>query len=122
VRQESDRINRAVPPNNHYVRLNLAAFRPNARDNNRNREGMDSMVRGGKKHVSLRAFVAAALIVVISAGPSLAVDAKQKMATCKFGADGQKLQGAARDAFLKKCMANRDDPRGPATAGAAPKQ
>jgi hypothetical protein len=80
------------------------------------------MVRGGKKHVSLRAFVAAALIVVISAGPSLAVDAKQKMATCKFGADGQKLQGAARDAFLKKCMANRDDPRGPATAGAAPKQ
>jgi hypothetical protein len=40
VRQESDRINRAVPPNNHYVRLNLAAFRPNARDNNRNREGM----------------------------------------------------------------------------------
>jgi hypothetical protein len=46
------------------------------------------------------------------------------MATCKFGADDQRLQGAARNAFLKKCMANRDDPRGPTPAGApaAPKQ
>jgi hypothetical protein len=57
--------------------------------------------------------VAAALIVLMPAGRSFAVDAKQKMATCKFGADDQKLQGAARAAFLKKCMANRDDPRGP---------
>jgi hypothetical protein len=46
------------------------------------------------------------------------------MATCKFGADDQKLQGGARNAFLKKCMANRNDPRGPASGGAmaAPKQ
>jgi hypothetical protein len=51
--------------------------------------------------------------------PSFAVSAKDKMATCKFGADDQKLQGAARDAFLKKCMANRNDPRGPAPGGAA---
>jgi psiF repeat len=52
------------------------------------------------------------------------VDAKQKMATCQFGADQQRLQGEARDAFLKKCMADRDDPRGRTTAGAvtAPKQ
>jgi len=34
------------------------------------------------------------------------------MATCKFGADQQRLQGEARDAFLKKCMEDRDDPRG----------
>jgi hypothetical protein len=67
--------------------------------------------------------VAAALIVSVSAGPCFAVDAKQKMATCKFGADDQRLQGAARNAFLKKCMANRDDPRGPRSgAAAAPKQ
>jgi hypothetical protein len=67
------------------------------------------------------ALLAAALIVLVR--PCFAVDAKQKMATCKFGADDQKLQGAARDAFLKKCMANRDDPRGPASGGgAAPKQ
>jgi hypothetical protein len=40
------------------------------------------------------------------------------METCKFGADDQKLLGGARAAFLKKCMANKDDPRGP--PGAAP--
>ena len=54
------------------------------------------------------ALVAAALIVSVSAGPCFAVDAKQKMATCKFGADHQKLTGAARKKFLSRCMA--DDP------------
>ena len=39
---------------------------------------------------------------------------KDQMATCTFGADDQKLAGQARTSFLKKCMANRDDPRGPA--------
>jgi hypothetical protein len=34
------------------------------------------------------------------------------MATCKFGADNQKLTGAQRAKFIKECMANRDDPRG----------
>jgi hypothetical protein len=73
--------------------------------------------------MSRNAFLAAALIVLVPAGPCFAVDAKQKMATCKFGADDQRLQGAARNAFLKKCMANRNDPRGPASGGgAAPKQ
>ncbi len=82
------------------------------------KNGMTSI----KKHISRCAFVAAALVVLLpAAGPSFAVDAKQKMATCKFGADHQRLQGEARDAFLKKCMEDRDDPRGPAPAG-APKQ
>ncbi|MGE5366117.1 MAG: hypothetical protein ACM3PO_02430 [Betaproteobacteria bacterium] len=73
--------------------------------------------------MSRYALLAAALIVLVPAGPCFAVDAKQKMATCKFGADDQRLQGAARNAFLKKCMANRDDPRGPASGGgAAPKR
>jgi len=73
--------------------------------------------------MSRYALLAAALIVLIPARPCFAVDAKQKMATCKFGADDQRLQGAARNAFLKKCMANRDEPRGPASGGsAAPKQ
>jgi hypothetical protein len=72
--------------------------------------------------MSRYALVAAALILS-SAGPCFAVDAKQKMATCKFGADDQRLQGAARNAFLKKCMANRDDPRGPGSGAAVgPKQ
>ncbi len=70
------------------------------------------------------AFLAAALIGLLAAGPCFAVDAKQKMATCTFGADQQRLQGEPRDAFLRKCMEDRDDPRGPAPAGAvaAPKQ
>jgi hypothetical protein len=70
-------------------------------------------------------FVAAMLTALLPSIPASAVSAKDKMATCKFGADDQKLAGAARTAFMKKCMANRDDPRGPApgakpAAGAAP--
>ena len=69
------------------------------------------------------AFLVAALIVLLPGRPCFAVDAKQKMATCTFGADQQRLQSEARDAFLKKCMEGRDDPRGPTPAGAvsAPK-
>jgi hypothetical protein len=56
--------------------------------------------------------VVATLAVVLPSAPSLALSAKDKMATCKFGADDQKLQGKARGAFIKKCMSNRDEPRG----------
>jgi hypothetical protein len=38
--------------------------------------------------------------------PALAVTAKEKQATCKFGADHEKLTGKARNAFMAKCMAN----------------
>jgi psiF repeat len=61
------------------------------------------------------AFAAALLIAMLPSAPLFAVSAKDKMATCKFGADDQKLQGAARTAFMKKCMLNKNDPRGPAT-------
>ena len=64
--------------------------------------------------MSRYAFLAAALIAVLLAEPCFAVDAKQKMATCTFGADQQRLQSEAREAFLKRCMEDRDDPRGPA--------
>jgi hypothetical protein len=33
------------------------------------------------------------------------VSAKDKKATCEFGADDQKLKGNERKAFLSKCMA-----------------
>ena len=63
------------------------------------------------------AFAAALLIAMLPSAPSFAVSAKDKMATCKFGADNQKLAGSQRAKFIKDCMANRDDPRGaPATA------
>jgi hypothetical protein len=51
---------------------------------------------------------------VLPTVPALAISAKQRMETCKFGADDQKLAGKQRTEFIKKCMANRNDPRGPA--------
>jgi hypothetical protein len=42
--------------------------------------------------------------VLLPAGLCFAVDATQKLTTCKFGADQQRLQGEARDVFLKKCI------------------
>ena len=67
------------------------------------------------------AAIAAVLGVMLAGMPSFAVTAKNKMATCKFGADDQKLQGAARDAFMKKCMSNKDEPRSSTGAPAEPK-
>jgi hypothetical protein len=66
------------------------------------------------------AIVAVTLAVMLSPAPSFAVTAKDKAATCKFGADDQKLQGAARAAFMKKCMSNKNDPRGPGPAPVPP--
>ena len=66
------------------------------------------------------AAIAAMLTVLLPTAPSFAVTAKEKMATCKFGADDQKLKGAARKSFMAKCMSNKDDPRGSPAPGAAP--
>jgi hypothetical protein len=46
------------------------------------------------------------LVLVFAGTPAWAITSQQKMETCKFGADDQKLEGAARKAFLSKCMAN----------------
>jgi hypothetical protein len=69
--------------------------------------------------IAQRIFVATVLIVALPSAPSFAVTAKEKMATCKFGADDQKLAGAARAKFMKNCMANKNDPRGRAGAAGA---
>jgi hypothetical protein len=66
------------------------------------------------------AFIVAMLLALLPSAPSFAVTEKQKMVTCKFGADDQKLKGKERATFLKNCMANRDDPRGPAPGANAP--
>jgi hypothetical protein len=50
--------------------------------------------------------ITALLPVLVVAAPTFAATKAQKMETCKFGADSEKLQGAERDAFMKKCMAN----------------
>ena len=53
------------------------------------------------------------LPLLLLAGPANAATKEQKMATCKFGADDQKLAGAKRNRFIANCMANRNDKRGP---------
>ena len=54
------------------------------------------------------------LPLLLVASPASALTKAQKMETCKFGADDQKLNGAKRKAFIAKCMSNRNDKRGPA--------
>jgi hypothetical protein len=56
------------------------------------------------------AFLAATIAVVAPSAPAFALTTKQKMETCKFGADDQKLDGAARKSFMSKCMANEKRP------------
>ncbi|MGC1467128.1 MAG: PsiF family protein [Pseudolabrys sp.] len=62
------------------------------------------------------AFIGASAILLATVPASAAPSAKQKMATCQFGAKDQKLTGAKRTAYIKRCMANEDSPRGPAPA------
>ena len=60
-----------------------------------------------------RLMMAAGLAAALLLSPSaLAATSKQKMETCTFGADDQKLTGAARKSFMAKCMSNKDSPRG----------
>ncbi len=40
--------------------------------------------------------------------PVFAITKQQKLETCTFGADDQKLTGQARKTFMTRCMANED--------------
>ena len=61
----------------------------------------------------IRLIVAAGVAASFLLSPlAFAATSKQKMETCTFGADDQKLAGAKRKAFLSKCMSNADSPRG----------
>jgi len=61
----------------------------------------------------VRLMVAAGLAASFLLSPAaVAATSKEKMETCKFGADDQKLTGAKRKAFMAKCMSNADSPRG----------
>jgi len=53
----------------------------------------------------LRILALAFVSAVLVATPAAAVTSEEKMETCKVGAQSQQLQGAKRDAFIKKCMA-----------------
>ena len=53
----------------------------------------------------LRNTAIAFISVMLVATPAAAVTSQEKMETCKVGAESQQLEGAKRDAFIKKCMA-----------------
>jgi hypothetical protein len=60
----------------------------------------------------LAAAAGLAASLLFSSSSGWALTSKDKMETCTFGANDQKLLGAARKSFMAKCMANKDSPRG----------
>ncbi len=61
----------------------------------------------------IRLMAAAGLAASFLLSPSaFAATSKEKLETCTFGADEQKLTGAKRKAFMAKCTSNADSPRG----------
>ena len=58
----------------------------------------------------------AAVMLAAAGAPASAVTPAEKMETCKFGADADKLAGAKRKQFITKCMADTDAPAKPAKA------
>ncbi len=46
-----------------------------------------------------------ALPLLLIATPVAAATKEEKMETCKVGAESQNLEGAKKDAFIKRCMA-----------------
>ena len=66
--------------------------------------------------------VAGLFPLLLIATPASALTTAQKMETCKFGVDDQKLKGAKRKAFMAKCMSNKNDRRGPAVKPVDKKQ
>jgi hypothetical protein len=66
--------------------------------------------------MTARALAAAVTASLLFGAPAIALTAKEKMETCKFGADDQELTGKKAQDFIKKCMANE-----PAAKSAAKK-
>ncbi|HVV61285.1 MAG TPA: hypothetical protein VHD14_05950 [Pseudolabrys sp.] len=60
----------------------------------------------------LRTFALIGAAMLIAAAPASAATKNPKQETCEFGAKQQKLTGAKRSAYMKRCMANEDSPRG----------
>jgi len=63
----------------------------------------------------IRLIVAGLATSFLLSPSAFAATSKEKLETCTFGADDQKLTGAKRKAFLTKCMSNADSPRGKPT-------
>jgi hypothetical protein len=63
-----------------------------------------------------RVFMPGLFAAMLFNAPALAITPQEKMKTCEFGAEDQKLTGPARKAFMSKCMANEDKPAGKSVA------
>ena len=59
-----------------------------------------------------RVFMPGLFAVILLNTPAFAITPQEKMKTCEFGAEDQKLTGAARKTFISKCMASEDKPAG----------
>lgn len=68
-----------------------------------------------------RVFMSALFAAMLFNAPAFAITHQEKLKTCEFGADDQKLTGPARKTFMTKCMANEDKPAGK-TASKKPAQ
>jgi len=63
--------------------------------------------------MAIRLVAATGLAASFLFSPSaFAATSKEKIETCTFGADEQKLTGAKRKAFMARCTSNADSPRG----------
>jgi len=76
------------------------------------------------------AIIALFPLLLLATTPASALTAKEKMETCKIGADNQELKGAKRNAFIHRCMAKgnyeppgrkKEAPKKPKTKKSAPK-
>jgi hypothetical protein len=63
-----------------------------------------------------RVFMPGLFAAMLFSAPAFAITPQEKMKTCEFGAEDQKLTGAARKAFVSKCMANEDKSMGKSAA------
>ena len=68
----------------------------------------------------LRSIAFISVLALLLPGSALAITPKEKMETCKFGADDQKLKAGKRTAFIKRCMAEEKEDATPKPV-AAPK-
>ena len=59
--------------------------------------------------------------ILLTASPASAITAKQKMETCRIGANHEKLTGAKRKHFISRCMASEHAKRKHAKKSAAKK-
>jgi hypothetical protein len=65
------------------------------------------------RFVATATLIAAGLgALLLSGAPASAASPQEKLETCGFGADELNLTGVKRKAYLAKCTADQDSPRG----------